>query len=220
VSQTKTKPGERLRIHVRNADSISHSFHLHGLRYGIDSDGAWPFGTQTNDGRRSDEICPGQNWTYHFDVTDEMMGAWPFHDHCHNIADNINRGLFGGVVVLPKEGCEYPPVMKLPSLIAEFLEERAKETRLRAHSPLPPAAPMAMGGSHGVHTMSMDPDVEARRMFLEEYARLEYAQPKPKREDTLHVPVFLHFMSGSDGSPAFDSGPLAPGATFDVTFGA
>jgi plastocyanin len=224
-----TKPGERLRIHVRNADSISHSFHLHGLRYGIDSDGAWPFGTQTSDSRRSDEICPGQNWTYHFDVTDEMIGAWPFHDHCHNIADNINRGLFGGVVVLPKEGCEYPTMMELPPLIAEFLKERGKEGKRHTHS-LPPAppmamstgasAPMAMGGAHGAQTVSMDLDVDARRMFLEEYARLEYAQPKPKREDTLHVPVFLHFMSGSDGTPAFDSGPLAPGATFDVTFGA
>src|SRR6266851_3283236 len=103
-----TKPGERLRIHVRNADSTSHSFHLHGLRYGIDSDGSWPLGTQNSDGRRSDEICPGQYWTYHFDVSDDMIGAWPFHDHCHNIGDNINRGLFGGIVVLPREHCDYP----------------------------------------------------------------------------------------------------------------
>ncbi len=33
------KPGEWLRIHVKNADGAPHSFHLHGLRYGIDSDG-------------------------------------------------------------------------------------------------------------------------------------------------------------------------------------
>ena len=47
-------PGERLKIHVLNADTLPHSFHLHGLGYGIDSDGSWPFGTQSSDGRRSD----------------------------------------------------------------------------------------------------------------------------------------------------------------------
>src|SRR6266404_4750975 len=63
------QPGERLKIHVLNGDSAPHSFHIHGLRYGIDSDGAWPLGTQSSDGRRSDEICPNQTWIYTFDVT-------------------------------------------------------------------------------------------------------------------------------------------------------
>ena len=52
-----------------NADAMPHSFHVHGLRYGADSDGSWPFGTQATDGRRSDEICPGQTWTYRFEIT-------------------------------------------------------------------------------------------------------------------------------------------------------
>ena len=53
------RPGDWLRIHVKNTNSAPHSFHIHGVRYGIDSDGSWPFGTQSDDGRRSDEICPG-----------------------------------------------------------------------------------------------------------------------------------------------------------------
>jgi hypothetical protein len=54
------KPGECLHIHVWNADTSGcHSFHIHGLRYGIESDGAWPLGVATRDGRRSDEIFPG-----------------------------------------------------------------------------------------------------------------------------------------------------------------
>ena len=77
-------PGERLRIHVLNCDNESHSFHLHGLEYGIDSDGAWPFGTESSDGRRSDEICPNQSWTYTYDIDDHMIGAWPFHDHAQH----------------------------------------------------------------------------------------------------------------------------------------
>src|SRR5262249_18048531 len=52
--------GGRLKIYVVNADSGPHSFHMPGLPYGIASGGSWPFGTESTDGRRSDEICPGQ----------------------------------------------------------------------------------------------------------------------------------------------------------------
>ncbi len=107
-----TKPGERLYIHVLNSDDQPHSFHLHGLHYGIDSDGAWPLGVKSADGRRSDEICPGDTWTYVFDAKEDTIGAWPFHDHYRNLMDNISRGLFGAVVVrdpeLPKPDYEAP----------------------------------------------------------------------------------------------------------------
>lgn len=64
-----TRPCQRLKIHVWNTDNVSHSLHMHGLRYGIDSDGSWPFGTEAaHHGGRSDAICPGQSWTYTFDV--------------------------------------------------------------------------------------------------------------------------------------------------------
>ncbi|WP_051179518.1 galactose oxidase-like domain-containing protein [Nocardia concava] len=107
------QPGERLFIHVLNGDPDDcHSFHLHGLRYGIDSDGAWPFGIAARDGRRSDEIRPGESWTYVYEVTRETIGAWPFHDHAHNIARNVNRGLFGGLIVrdpdAPRADLEIP----------------------------------------------------------------------------------------------------------------
>ena len=58
-----TEPGERLYVHVLNGDTEPHSFHTHGLHYGIDSDGSWPFGVQEYDGpNRSDAICPGEQW--------------------------------------------------------------------------------------------------------------------------------------------------------------
>ena len=80
---------QRLKIHVYNCDEVPHSFHIHGLRYGIDSDGAWPFGTEATDGRRSDAICPGESWTYTYEVTEEMIGPWPFHDHAHPMDNRI-----------------------------------------------------------------------------------------------------------------------------------
>ena len=101
------RPGERLYIHVLNGDRDEcHSLHLHGLQYGIDGDGAWPFGVSTRSGRRSDEILPGQMWTYVFDATPETVGAWAFHDHVRHVQANVNRGLFGALIVRdPTQPC-------------------------------------------------------------------------------------------------------------------
>ena len=118
------RPGDRLHIHVFNADGMPHSFHVHGLEYGIDSDGSWPLGVQAVDGRRSDEICPGQSWTYRFDVREEMVGAWPFHDHSRHIGESVNRGLFGGIVVLPTD-CHEPHGIELPPLVERLRRDDA-----------------------------------------------------------------------------------------------
>jgi plastocyanin len=106
------EPGERLFIHVLNADDAPHSFHLHGLVYGIDSDGSWPFGVADADGRRSDAICPGDEWCYTFDATEETVGAWPFHDHHADIYDHVNLGLFGALIVRDRRRCE--PDIEVP----------------------------------------------------------------------------------------------------------
>ncbi|MDH5539906.1 MAG: multicopper oxidase domain-containing protein, partial [Rhizobacter sp.] len=150
------RPGDHLHIKVLNGDTMPHSFHVHGLGYGIDSDGSWPFGTQSTDGRRSHEICPGQYWVYHFTVTDEMQGAWPFHDHARHIAESINRGLFGGIVVLPK--VHKPPFrMVLPPMVAEYLKSRFGDLLLEPQDPdhgdmpLAQAGPLAVHGKQGGH---------------------------------------------------------------------
>lgn len=103
-----TRPHERLKIHVWNTDDVSHSLHVHGLRYGIDSDGSWPFGTQAaHHGGRSDAICPDGTWTYTYDVPEDALGCWPFHDHTHHMDNKIEQGVFGGIVVLGR--CDRPP---------------------------------------------------------------------------------------------------------------
>lgn len=94
-----TRPGRRLRIHVYNDDDVAHSLHMHGIQYGIDSDGAYPFGIKTDDEVRSDQICPGETYIYQYDVTNEMTGAWVFHDHYKNIGENARLGVIGGLVV-------------------------------------------------------------------------------------------------------------------------
>src|SRR5262249_50231546 len=228
-----TRPGERLKIHVLNADTSPHSLHAHGLVYCIDSDGSWPLGTQSHDGRRSDEICPGQTWTYTSDVTDKNIGAWPFHDHCHDIGANINRGLFGGIIVLPREEKHAPPKFHLPPEVEELLRELLEFE--------PPIGPIPMNDEPEEdpdhETEATPPETKRQReehrqekarfdllhltpISFEEYLHLPDVHPKPKPTDTLHVPLFLHYMGGSGGTPAFDSGPLALNATFETVFGA
>jgi FtsP/CotA-like multicopper oxidase with cupredoxin domain len=215
-------PGDRLRIHVANADVVPHSFHLHGVRYGIDSDGSWPFGTQASDGRRSDEICPGQTWTYTYEVTEESIGAWPFHDHCRQIGDAVNRGLFGGLVVLPEEECERLPTFEYPQGFVERALEHLHELGRSGgpeamHEAMAPVAAdamsMPMPGAGGRGALEQPPAVlEPYLSTLDELAHSPRPLPGPK--ELLHVPLFFHQMSGYRDTPVFQSAPLNPGGSY------
>jgi len=219
------KPGDWLRIHVKNADIAPHSFHLHGLRYGIDSDGSWPFGTQSDDGRRSDEICPGQTWTYTYEVTNETVGAWPFHDHYRNIGTYINRGLFGGIVVLPEKEHEELPRFPYPPGFEKRLQEVLKQLG-RPHDPKPMmdmrvgcgmAMPMPGGTQpprhgHGLDLGEVPPELVSYLATLDEFAHAP--QPFPPHQHLLHVPLFFHQMSGARGTPVFQSAPLNVGGSY------
>jgi plastocyanin len=225
-------PGDRLRIHVLNWDTQPHSFHVHGVSYGIDSDGAWPFGTQATDRRRSDEICPGQSWTYVFDVTDDMVGAWPFHDHHQNIAASVNRGLFGGLIVLPRPA-RFPPPVRLPERLRELVEHLCKHPRcIPGPGPHPGIGPRSLGAhdhhahGHGHHLpevphepRGLDHRIEMELEFLKEWVQLDYIHPHPPPDRSLHVPLFFHMMAGAGGVPAFNSPDLMNGMVFENVFG-
>jgi plastocyanin len=219
------KPGDLLRIHVKNADIAPHSFHLHGLRYGIDSDGSWPFGTQSDDGRRSDEICPGQTWTYTYEVTSETVGAWPFHDHCRNIGTYINRGLFGGIVVLPEKEHEELPRFPYPPGFEKRLQEVLKrlggpddpkpmsDMRVGCGMAMPtPGAGQMPRHGHGLDLGEVPEELVSYLVTLDEFAHAP--QPFPPHEHLLHVPLFFHQMSGARGTPVFQSAPLNVGGTY------
>jgi plastocyanin len=226
-------PGDWLRIHVKNGDVQPHSFHLHGLRYGIDSDGSWPFGTQSDDGRRSDEICPGQMWTYTFEVTEETIGAWPFHDHYRNIGADVNRGLFGGLVVLREKEHEQLPQFPYPPEFEKRVQEVVKQLQGRPHKPQRMARvgssgamamhgrmsmPGHMGGGqlpmpgHRIELSETPAELFPYLVALDELAHAP--QPLPPREHLLHVSLFFHQMNGFRGAPVFQSAPLNPGVAY------
>ena len=117
------KPGRRVRIHVLNGDDRPHSLHVHGLAYGVDSDGSFPFGVDGAPAGRSDQICPGERWTYEFDVTAEMTGCWPFHSHVHHVQEVTDLGLFGGIVV--RDPRKRHPDLEAPFFLHRMIGPRA-----------------------------------------------------------------------------------------------
>jgi len=55
-----------------------------------------------------------------------MVGAWSFHDHSQHVGESVNRGLFGGVIVLPKDH-DRPPRYVLPPLVEDFVKRRCRQ---------------------------------------------------------------------------------------------
>lgn len=210
-----TRPCQRLKIHVWNTDDVPHSLHMHGLRYGIDSDGSWPFGTEaTHHGGRSDAICPGQTWIYTFDVPDNALGAWPFHDHTYHHDIKIDQGLFGGVVVLGS--CDRPPrrfwfpweLLRSIYLDIEqlerspiFVDKRVPELLEFNEETVIPLVPH-------IHAQRLKDEarliLKQRLDFLEEFTLKELALPR-RIINTDHVPVFFHVMSNPEAKPVFDT---------------
>lgn len=85
--------GDLVRIKVINdADNIkAHSLHMHSI-HSADMDGVeGPSGT----------IAPGNSFTYEFIA--QPYGVYPYHCHVNPIADHINRGLYGMMIIDPKE---------------------------------------------------------------------------------------------------------------------
>ena len=210
-------PYQRLKIHVWNADDVPHSLHAHGLAYGIDSDGTWPFGTQAgNNGPRSDAICPDETWVYTFDITDYMIGPWAFHDYTHFSNIRIEQGLFGGLVVL--DYCDRPPRAfrfregMLDRIYADLerVEGRkfcAKEARNFGEDFIP------FMFERQIHVKRLKPEtldiLENHHHFLEEFVSREFSL-QTRHVPTDHVPVFFHRMSRIEKAEPEPVEPVRP----------
>ena len=88
--------GDLVRIRVINSNENlnPHSLHTHSIHYakadGV-SMGGYPGGA----------ISPGRSFTYEFIA--QPYGVYPYHCHVDPIADHINRGLYGMMIIDPLE---------------------------------------------------------------------------------------------------------------------
>src|ERR687897_2974591 len=85
--------GDLVRIKVINSENNAkaHSLHMHSI-HSSDMDGVEGSGGA---------IAPGGSFTYEFVA--QPYGVYPYHCHVNPIADHINRGLYGMMIIDPKQ---------------------------------------------------------------------------------------------------------------------
>jgi FtsP/CotA-like multicopper oxidase with cupredoxin domain len=81
--------GDRFRVHFRNAGSHPHTMHFHGIHPG-NMDGVFEI------------VEPGESFTYDFDA--EPFGIQPYHCHAVPLKRHIHKGLYGVLIIDPKQG--------------------------------------------------------------------------------------------------------------------
>ena len=119
--------GDLVRIRVINSNDNSnpHSLHTHSVHYAKNdgvSMGGYPGGA----------IAPGRSFTYEF--TAQPYGVYPYHCHVDPIADHINRGLYGMMIIDPKE--PRPQMTEMAMLLNGY----DMDFDLEGPTTLPPAA--------------------------------------------------------------------------------
>jgi len=98
----RAHPGDELVVHFKNEDRLNrraHTMHPHGVRYTPDYDGAY-MGHHSPPGAA---VPYGKTFTYRWQVGDDSVGVWPYHDHGPHERESTEAGLFGGIVVTPRD---------------------------------------------------------------------------------------------------------------------
>lgn len=84
--------GDHIEVQVINKGSMAHSMHMHSIHPG-NMDGVPIVSGE------SGFIQPGHSFTYKFIAG--PVGVFPYHCHMTPIAEHINRGLYGGMIIDP-----------------------------------------------------------------------------------------------------------------------
>jgi manganese oxidase len=113
--------GDLVRITIINSEESkrAHSLHMHSIHPGV-QDGVEGI---------SGAIAPGQQYTQEFIA--QPFGLYPYHCHVPPIADHINRGLYGVMIIDPKEQRENMPefVMTMNGYDLDYQHEGATMIR-------------------------------------------------------------------------------------------
>lgn len=99
--------GDRVRVEFVNGSAHPHSIHFHGV-HPVEMDGVT--------GVPSGDIQPGGRFVYEFDA--EPYGILPYHCHVAPIKRHIHKGLYGMLIVDPKEG--RPPAREFAMVMNAF----------------------------------------------------------------------------------------------------
>lgn len=124
--------GDVVRIRVINSnDNINgHSFYAQPISFGKNN----AFATN---GEPGGTISPGRSFTYEFVA--EPYGVYPYYCHVEPMADHINRGLYGMMIIDPKD--PRPPMVEMAMLLNGY----DLDLDLEGPTKLPPVVPIDGG---------------------------------------------------------------------------
>lgn len=102
--------GETLRVTLMNQGSLPHTIHFHGI-HPAHMDGVFEL------------VPPGGTFTYEFEA--KPYGVMPYHCHSMPTTQHIHNGLYGMLIIDPKEG--RPPRRELAMVMSAFDLDRDGE---------------------------------------------------------------------------------------------
>ena len=108
---------EKVTIEFVNNSTFPHTLHFHGI-HDEKNDGVLPV------------ISPGQSYLYN--ITAEPAGALMYHCHTMPVSDHIRMGMYGIMVVDPKE--PLPPAKEYYMVFSEFSHDETDLTKFIADS--------------------------------------------------------------------------------------
>jgi manganese oxidase len=139
----------RIRIINSNDNTRDHSFYTQPINYGESNSftkSAQPGGT----------ISPGRSFTYEFIA--EPYGVYPYYCHVEPMADHINRGLYGMMIIDPKE--PRPQMEEMAMLLNGYDLDLDLEGRTK----LPPVVPIEGAGTElSINSSSNDNTTETNK---------------------------------------------------------
>lgn len=106
---------EKVTIEFVNNSTFPHTLHFHGI-HDDKNDGVFPV------------ISPGQSYLYN--ITAEPAGALMYHCHTMPVSDHIRMGMYGIMVVDPKE--PLPPAKEYYMIFSEFSTDENDLTKFIA----------------------------------------------------------------------------------------
>lgn len=106
----RAREGEILRVRLVNRGTQPHTIHFHGV-HPARMDGVFEL------------VPPGQSYTYEFVA--QPYGVFPYHCHSNPSSQHIHNGLYGMLIVDPKQG--RPPRRELAMVMSAFDLDRDGE---------------------------------------------------------------------------------------------
>jgi FtsP/CotA-like multicopper oxidase with cupredoxin domain len=84
--------GEIIRVKFKNELPEPHSIHAHGVQYEFQHDGTYPH-------TPSGAVPPGGEFVYEWKA---VPGTWFYHDHSEKGVEATRKGMYGAIIVHPK----------------------------------------------------------------------------------------------------------------------